>query len=80
MTQRIGIKLPTYNFKNVETGELYTAYMTIANMLEHIKDPNIQQIIGSPLIVSGTPKPDQGFRDVLQKVKSAHYKSTIDTW
>ena len=25
-------------------------------------------------------KPDQGFRDVLKKVKGAHYKSTIDTF
>jgi hypothetical protein len=72
--------MPLYKFKNKTTDEIYSKYMSHSSMLEYIKDLNIEQIFSVNMISGVNNKPDQGFRDVLKKVKSAHYKSTIDTF
>ena len=75
--------MPIYNFKNLTTGEVTEEVLSIAERDERVKDPNIQQLIsGAPsLSYGGTrSKPDDGFRDVLKRIKSKHYKSNINTF
>lgn len=78
--------MPTYLFKNMVTDEHFEAYMSIKELDTYkAQHPELQQIIGSPNIVSGSKlKPDQGFRDVLKEIKSKHdakwTRSTINTF
>lgn len=73
--------MPIYTFRNKKTGVTYTEFMKIAEMLEHVKDPDVEQHIGAPLIVSGFAlKPDAGFKDVLKKIKDNNVRSNIDTF
>lgn len=73
--------MPLYTFKNKTTGETYTQYMKISEMLEHVKQPDVEQIIGAPGLVSGVnQKPDAGFIDVLKKIKKNNVGSNIDTF
>jgi hypothetical protein len=77
--------MPTYTFINNDTGEQFTQFMSISEMETFLNDnKNINQIIGAPAIADptrmGIRKPDQGFRDVLKKVKSSHRGSTVNTW
>lgn len=73
--------MPSYTFKNKKTGETYNRIISISAMLEHVKDPDVEQVIGAPLIVSGYGlKPDAGFRDVLKKIKDNNVRSNIDTF
>ncbi len=77
--------MPTYTFVNSETGEEFTRFMTISEMETFlVENTNIKQVIGAPAIADptrlGLRKPDQGFRDVLKKVKKAHRGSTVNTW
>jgi hypothetical protein len=66
--------MPTYQFRNRETGEDSEAFMSISALEKYKADhPELDVIIGSTNIVSGTDmKPDQGFRDVLKEIKSKH--------
>jgi hypothetical protein len=78
--------MPTYNFRNRETGEESEAFMSISALEKYKKDhPELDVIIGTSTIVSGNNmKPDQGFRDVLKEIKSKHdatwTRSTINTF
>lgn len=77
--------MPTYTFQNVDTGEEFTRFMSISEMETYLEEnKNIKQVIGAPAIADptrlGLRKPDQGFRDVLKKVKSSHRGSTVNTW
>lgn len=50
-------------------------------MQELVKDPDIEQVIGAPAIVSGVSiknKTDHGWRDVLKKVKKANIDNVIN--
>lgn len=78
--------MPTYNFRHKETGEILELSMKISEkevwLTEH---PDYESVIlGAPLLSDsvkmGLKKPDAGFREVLQKVKSAHPKGNINTW
>lgn len=73
--------MPTYTFKRLDTGEVWSEFMSISARDELVKDSNIEQQVASPAIVSGRErKPDDGFRDVLRHIKSSHYKSNINTF
>lgn len=78
--------MPTYNFRNKETGEEWEAFISISEREELLKDPNIEQVhLGSAQIVSGVRgKPDSAFRDLLKDMKKKHSgiitKSTINTF
>ncbi len=73
--------MPTYSFRNKLTEETWTEFMSMSAHEELIKDLNIEQLVSAPAIISGTSaKPDSGFRDVLKKIKSSHYRSSIDTY
>ena len=80
--------MPTYTFRNTETGEVYDAFMKISErdlyLTEH---PEIEPVPTSALLHSGTglgKKPAAGFRDRLKQIKDYHSrgvtKSTINTW
>ena len=66
--------MPTYDFKNLETGEIETKFITISQMQEYTKDPNIKQLIGSPNLVSGVKstlsQAGDGWKEVQDKIKS----------
>jgi hypothetical protein len=70
--------MPLYDFRDLTSGEVYTKMMSIADIVEYVKDKNVQQVIGAPMIVGGTGdrvKVDGGFHDVLSKIASTN----IDT-
>jgi hypothetical protein len=79
--------MPLYDFKNLETGNIETKMMSIADMQEYVKDPNIQQVVGAPKIigeVSGSVgrKAGDGWKEVQQRIKSGlppSLRGNIDT-
>lgn len=74
--------MPTYQFENTETGEVFEDFMSISAREQFLKDnPHIQQIVSAPsLAYRMTKKPDSEFRDLLKNVKSKHRRSTVETW
>ncbi len=78
--------MPTYDFKNLKTGEVETKFMSIASMEEYIKDPNIQQVMSAPKLVTGTQsvlsKAGDGWKEVQDRIKSGlppRYRDNIKT-
>lgn len=78
--------MPTYSFKNNDTGEVFDMFFSSykdkdAWKAEH---PEVTQQIGAPQIVSGvsgTRKPDDSFRDVLKNInRRAGRNSKVNTW
>ena len=88
--------LPTYTFKDITTEEQerFEISMRIAELDDYkLANPHLQQVITSAPSIGdahrlGRIKPDNGFRDVLRKVKEHHpgsrkkdgAKNTINTW
>jgi hypothetical protein len=78
--------MPLYDFKNLETGNIETKMMSIADMQEYVKDKNIQQVISAPAVigeVSGSVgrKAGDGWKEVQQRIKSGlppRLKGNID--
>lgn len=77
--------MPTYTFKDTNTGKEKTVMMTIAERTKYLEDnPHIQQLIvsapgiGDPIRL-GIVKPDSGFIDRVKEIKDSHYGSTINT-
>ena len=73
--------MPTYDFKNKETGEEFEKFMSISAREEYLKEnPQIQQMLGATSTVSGvsiTGKIPDGFKDVLSKVAENHITSAV---
>ena len=61
--------MPTYCFRNNETGEVHEEMMKMDDRENYLKDhPELTQVLEMPQIVSGTDglrKPDDSFRDCL---------------
>lgn len=78
--------MPTYDFRHKETGEIIEKVMKISERDEFLRDnPQYESVIlGAPSIGDpirlGLKKPDQGFREVLQKAKAAHPRGNINTF
>jgi hypothetical protein len=81
--------MPTYAFRNEQTGEEHQEFMSISSLDEYLEtNPHITQLVnGAPSIVSGrglNKKPDNGFRDLLKHIKKGNSKgitrSTINTF
>ena len=78
--------MPTYNFQHKETGEIIELVMKISERDSWLQEhPEYESVItGAPSIGDpirlGVRKPDQGFREVLQKAKAAHPKGNINTF
>jgi len=70
--------MPTYNFLDTETGEMFESFMKISEREEYLKtNPTIQPVMTAPAIVSGVSTSTQnrvpdGFKEVLSKVAEAH--------
>lgn len=79
--------MPTYTLRNKETNEVFdviVSYSTYEKMLE--ENSNLERVWdASALIVGGVTigrsmKPDDGFRDVLRKIKNENRGSNINTF
>jgi len=68
--------MPTYCFRNNETGEVHEEMMKMDDREKYLKDnPNLTQVLEMPQIVSGTDglrKPDDSFRDILRNIDKKH--------
>lgn len=78
--------MPTYDFKNLKTGEVETKFMSISAMEEYVKDPNIQQVMAAPKLVTSTTsvvtKAGDGWKEVQDRIKSGlppRYRDNIKT-
>ena len=64
--------MPTYEFRNKETGEVVEKFMSMSSKDQFLLDnPHLHQTITSAPAVSGdhiTLKKDTGFKEVLQKI------------
>lgn len=75
--------MPTYTFKNLETGEVADEIISISEMEKRIASGKYQRIYANPpaLVSSYGLKPPDGFREVLKRVKKGAGKSsTVNTW
>lgn len=76
--------MPTYDFKHEETGEIVTHYLSLKEREEFLENnPQYKQVLAAPVfgdsVRLGIRRHDDGFNDVLKKVKSHHRGSTIQT-
>jgi hypothetical protein len=65
--------MPTYVFRNKETGEQFEKLMKIAELdTFRAENPQLETVIQSPMICDpvrvGVRKMDTGFKEVLQRV------------
>lgn len=66
--------MPTYTFRNKETGDTFDQFMSISAREEYLKDnTHLEPVInGAPMVCDpvrvGARKMDTGFKEVLQKV------------
>lgn len=82
--------MPTYLFKDLNTGEEQELFMSITERDEYLaNNPHITQLVhgapslGDPIRL-GLKKPDDGFRDRLKEIKKHHSRgmsrSSINTF
>jgi hypothetical protein len=75
--------LPTYDFENTKTGEVFEDIMKYSEKVDFLKkNPHIIALvspikIGDPVRL-GVKRVDNGFKDMLHKVKAAHPKGNIN--
>jgi hypothetical protein len=76
--------MPTYTFRNKDTGEEVTHILSLSER-EKFLEENLNFIQVPPVVAFGDSvrlgirRIDDGFNDVLKKAKKAHYQSTIET-
>jgi hypothetical protein len=74
--------MPTYSFRNRETGEIHDEIMRIASREQYLLDnPQLESIITSAPAFAGdhiTLKKDTGFKEVLQRIHSLTPGSELD--
>jgi hypothetical protein len=76
--------MPTYKFRNTETGEEFEKFMGISARDEYLKEhPELEPLInGAPMMMDpvalGVRRTDQGFKEVLQKIHSKTVGSVLD--
>jgi len=78
--------MPTYNFRDLETGEVTEVIMKMSELDDYKKqNPHLQQFLtAAPALSSdgggGGLKIDNGFNDVLKKIKAGSgRRNTINT-
>ena len=75
--------MPTYTFRDIETGETFDEMMSYADKVEFLEDnPNIKPILNSINIVAGVGldsriKNDEGWNENLQRIAEAHPNSDL---
>jgi hypothetical protein len=76
--------MPTYAFRDKETGEVTEKFMGISAREEYLKqNPQLETMVnGAPMICDpvrvGARKMDTGFKEVLQKIHSRAPGSTLN--
>lgn len=75
--------MPTYVFRDKETGEQFEKIMKISELDGFRNDnPNLETVIQSPMICDpvrvGARKTDSGFKEVLQKIHERSPGSTLN--
>lgn len=65
--------MPTYDFRDTNTGEVFTRIMKIADRDQYlIENPHIEAVLSAPNLIDpvrlGVRKTDNGFKEVLQKI------------
>jgi len=74
--------MPTYSFRNKETGETHDEIMRIADREQYLLDnPHLESIITSAPAFAGdhiTIKKDTGFKEVLQRIHEKTPGSQLD--
>lgn len=77
--------MPTYDFKNKETGDVFEKFMKISEKDQYLLDnSNLEQTfinapsLGDPTKLSSTRKFDSGFKEVLQKIHARAPGSTLN--
>lgn len=65
--------MPTYDFRNTETGEIFEKFMSISSREQYLKDnPNIEQVLLHAPSVNADPigsnQHGKAFREVLNKI------------
>lgn len=69
--------MPTYTFKNVKSGKVWTEFVSLAERESILQNPDIVQEPCAPGLHSGRGlggglKIDNGFNDVLKEIKKKH--------
>ena len=78
--------MPTYNFRNKESGEIIERIFKMSEKDDFLKEnPQFEFVMLSPPALGdpirlGVRKPDNGFREVLAKAKAAHPKGNVNTF
>lgn len=70
-----------YEFRNKTTGDQWEEFLSFSGREEMLKDPNIEQVVSAPAIVSGiggvTHKNDSGFGDMMSRIAAANPTSPL---
>lgn len=62
--------MPTYTFRNKNSGDIEEHFMSIKSLDSFIENnPHLQKLIDSPGVTYGSPKVPDGFRDRLKEIK-----------
>lgn len=73
--------MPLYQFRRISTGEEFEELLSISAKETFLQDPDIEQVIFAPAIVSGVEgisyKTTDGFKEVLSKVAEHHPTSSL---
>ena len=73
--------MPLYEFRNKTTGEQWEEFLSFSGKEERLSDPNIEQVVGAPAIISGiagvTHKNDSGFGDMMSRIAAANPTSPL---
>jgi hypothetical protein len=75
--------MPTYSFRNKETGEIHDAFMSMSAQDTYLKEnPNMETTITTAPAFVGDHvaiKKDTGFKEVLQKIHEKTPGSVLNT-
>lgn len=79
--------MPTYDYSCSECNGTFEKILSISRMNEPLEQPCpkcskegcITKLVGAPAMVRDTPRPDAGFREVLQKIHEKTPGSTLNS-
>lgn len=73
--------MPNYEYEDTNTGERFTKMSSYDDSQKYLEEnPHLRRVIGAPRIVGGVGtnmKVDDGFREVLSKVKQTYTVNNI---
>lgn len=74
--------MPIYTFINTETDEEFDELMSWDARVKFLEEnPHIHAILSAPSIgYNDAKKPDEGFRDILRKIKKENPRGDVNTF